>query len=123
VILTLAAEGELEWWWVVLLAARDIAVVLATLVLFHRHRMEASHHMSHHVSGKIATAAAFVLLVALLAWPRHDALHWALLSVAAGTSLFAGARVFVRLPDMLRGETGELTPVASTNPLPTSSVD
>jgi phosphatidylglycerophosphate synthase len=136
VILTLAVEGALGWGWVALLASRDIAVLVATLVLFRKHRMEASHHMSHHWSGKVATAAAFALLVGLLAWPSPpkvmaDVLHratepaWretlriALLLLAAATSVFAGVRIFWRLPGMVRErETGRARGVAeATSPI------
>jgi cardiolipin synthase len=128
VILTLAVEGSLGWGWVGLLASRDAAVVIATLVLFRRHRFEASNHMAHHLSGKVATAAGFALLVGLLAWPPlpqvalpefaglgvtestwRVMLRQGLLLLAASTSLFAAARIFWRLPQMLAGRDHPIT--------------
>lgn len=101
VLVTLAAEGRLPWWWVAVLLAREAALAAVLVRLGAARRWDALRRAPHRLAGKLATAAIFVLLVALLAAPGLAALHLPLFVLAAALSVLSAAdylRQFVRLP-------------------------
>lgn len=85
---TLLAHGEVAWWRVLLVLARDIVVAGAlTSALLHR-TVKAREHVSARLPGKATTAVLFAWFVALLVADLHGVepyLFWA----AAAFSVWA----------------------------------
>jgi len=69
VLLTLATEGHLAWFEVLVLMSRDLAVALIALVLAICRRWDAFCAMSARVPGKIATALLFACMLVILVRP------------------------------------------------------
>ncbi len=71
VLLTFTIQGELAWWELVLVMARDIAVIaIAAHLAWHRAWPEFSR-MSARMPGKVTTFALFALMGVLLLAPRY----------------------------------------------------
>lgn len=105
VLVTLAVDGDIAWWQVPLVLSRDLVVGALALYALLIRRADTFPHMRPKLAGKITTFAVFFWFVALLV-PFPPAFTWSLFTLAAATSLVAGADYFVtfwRRPLEFRG--------------------
>ena len=98
VVMTATISGEVVWWQVLMVLARDLAVagVSAWCVVILR-RPDAFRHMRPRLPGKVTTTLVFLWLIAVFA-DAAPAVHWTLFVLAGAGSIVAAAdylRVFV----------------------------
>jgi cardiolipin synthase len=87
VLATLMWDGTMAPWQVILVTSRDIIVTAGALWLVARRGPSALRHMPPSLLGKSATAAQFLLLLAVVASREVDAI---LLLITSALSLAAG---------------------------------
>lgn len=105
VMVVLTAEGKLAWWQLGLLLTRDIAVLGLIAVLAANRRWPVLRELGHRLLGKAATAAQFLLLLALIVAPDAAGVTVPLFALAAGvTVLSAVDYLWVLLPRVRAAE-------------------
>lgn len=102
VLATLLMEGQLGWWAVMLLLARDLAVLLAGAVVGTRRGGEAARRVRASPLGKATTAGLFAFFVSVLAWPDAFFPTRVVFAVACTASLLAAADYLLQAPRLLR---------------------
>lgn len=87
VLVTLAAEGVLEWWQTALLLARDATVMLIYAYVAMRRKWGVFRAVAARPAGKATTLLLFAFIIGLLSWPAS--VPW-LMTAAGAASVVAG---------------------------------
>ena len=90
VLVTLTVGGEITWWQVVLVLARDLSVGLVTLYVAARRRWSSIRRMVPRLPGKLTTALQYALFAVILLFEGRLAVTIAL-SLTGLCSVLAAA--------------------------------
>jgi phosphatidylglycerophosphate synthase len=94
VLLTLALEGRILWWEVLLLLTRDLAVAFMAAYAAWFRQWASFRHMRSHVPGKLATALVFAWFITLFTEWAAPA-EWPLFWLTVAVSVLAALDYFV----------------------------
>ena len=103
VLVTLAASGEIPWWLVPLVIARDLAVAYVALHTAVRGDWDKFAEMRPRPGGKVTTVGQFALFVTILAWGEPVAVI-VVAALTAASSVLAGADYLGQFIRALRTE-------------------
>jgi len=98
---TLASDGDLAWWQLPLLLARDLVVAFVAAFFALRRQWAAFRNMAARLWGKVTTILVFVFFVVLLVDALEDGRQAAFVAAAA-SSVLAGVDYFVLFLRALR---------------------
>lgn len=90
-LVTLAVTDMLAVWQILVLLARDMAVLSLAAAQAVRGRRGALRTLAARLLGKATTFGLFIFLTVLLAWPEATMLHAILFALTAALSILAAA--------------------------------
>lgn len=103
VLVTLVVSGVLQWWQMLLVIARDLAVIFVAAYVVMRRDWPAFRKLVPRLAGKLTTGLQFAFFVTVLVW-KDSTFATVVFTVTAGLSVFAAVDYLIHFGRALRAD-------------------